>query len=143
MNDTAPSRDDRIMAALAHGSALILGIGIIAGVVIWVTQKDRSRYAAFQALQSVAYQVVGVFVQIVAWCCWTALYVLSFIPMLSADASAEPPAVFWIALALMVVPLALLGLWILGGLWGAVRTLQGRDFRYLVIGNQLERWLVA
>jgi uncharacterized Tic20 family protein len=143
MNDTAPSRDDRIMAALAHGSALILGIGIIAGVVIWVTQKDRSRYAAFQALQSVAYQVVGVFVQIVAWCCWTALYVLSFIPMLSADASAEPPAVFWIALALMAVPLALLGLWILGGLWGAVRTLQGRDFRYLVIGNQLERWLVA
>ena len=143
MNETSPSQDDRIMAALAHGSALVLGMGIIAGVVIWATQKDRSRYAAFQALQSVVYQLVGVFVQIVAWCCWTALYFLSFIPMLAADASAEPPAVFWIAMALMVVPFALLGLWILGGLWGAVRTLQGRDFRYLVIGDQLERWLTS
>jgi hypothetical protein len=31
-----------------------------------------------------------------------------------------------------------MGLWIIGGLWGAVRTLQGREFRYLVIGKQLE-----
>lgn len=142
MNEKIPSQDDRIMAALAHGSAIIFGMGIIAAVVLWATQKDRSRYVAFQALQALVYQVAGVLVQIIGWCCWTALYFLSFIPFFAAaESSGEPPLFFLVAMALMVVPFALMGLWIIGGLWGAVRTLQGRDFRYLVLGPQLERWL--
>jgi uncharacterized Tic20 family protein len=142
MNEETPTQDDRIMAALAHGSAIIFGMGIIAAVVLWATQKDRSRYVAFQALQALVYQVAGVIVQIISWCCWTALYFLSFIPLLAAaESSSEPPLFFLVSMALMVVPFALMGLWIIGGLWGAVRTLQGRDFRYLVIGSQLERWL--
>ncbi len=144
MNDRIPNQDERVMAALAHGSAILPGMGVVAAVIIWVTQKDTSRYVGFQALQALVYQMAGVLVQIVAWCCWTALYFLSFIPLIAAaEASAEPPAIFWISLALMVVPLVLMGLWIVGGLWGAVRALQGREFRYLVIGSQLERWLAS
>lgn len=142
MNQEIPTQDDRIMAALAHGSAIIFGMGIIAAVVLWATQKEKSRYVAFQALQALVYQIAGVIVQIAGWCCWTALYFLSFIPLVAAaESSSEPPLFFWVSMALMVVPFALMGLWIIGGLWGAVRTLQGRDFRYLVIGPQLERWL--
>jgi hypothetical protein len=39
------------------------------------------------------------------------------------------------------VPFVQMGIWILGGWWGAVRALQGKDFRYVVIGRYLERWL--
>ena len=144
MNDTQPNQEERIMAALAHSGALILGMGIIVGVLLWATQKDKSRYVAFQSLQAVVYQIVGIIVQMVTWCCWTALYFLSFIPLMSAaETSSEPPFIFFFSLFLMVVPLFLLGLWIVGGLWGAVRALQGKDFRYLVIGRQLERWLTT
>ena len=142
MSDTEPNREDRTMAALAHGSVALFGMGVIAAVAIWISQKEKSPYVAFQALQATVYQAVGVLVSMVSWCCWTGLYFLSFIPfMTAADLSGDPPAIFFLSMALMVVPLALMGLWILGGLWGAVRTLQGRDFRYLVIGPALERWL--
>jgi uncharacterized Tic20 family protein len=145
MNDNRPTQDDRVMAALAHGSAILFGMGAIAAVVIWATQKDKSRYVAFQALQALLYQIAGFFAYIVGMCCWLALYFASFIPLMAAanQASSEPPLFFFVSLALMVVPFALMGLWIVGGLWGAVRTLQGRNFHYLIIGNRLERWLAA
>ena len=72
------------------------------------------------------------------------LYFGSLIPLMAAaETSSEPPAFFFISLALMVVPFAFMGLWIIGGLWGGARALQGRDFRYLVLGDRLERWLAA
>lgn len=142
MSEAKLNQDERIMAAMAHGSAIIFGMGIIAAVVLWATQKEKSRYVAFQALQALVYQIAGVVVQIVSWCCWTALYFGSLIPLLAAaENSSDPPLFFWVSMGLMVVPFALMGLWIIGGLWGAVRALQGRDFRYAVIGTQLERWL--
>jgi len=55
---STPSQNDKIMAALAHISALLPLMGIIAPIVIWVTQKDKSEYVAFQALQAVAYQLL-------------------------------------------------------------------------------------
>ena len=37
----------RLLAALAHGSAVAQGIGILVGVLVYVTQRDKSRFAAF------------------------------------------------------------------------------------------------
>jgi uncharacterized protein len=142
---TAPTRDERITAALAHAS-ILLGIftsgfgGVITALVIWLIQKDKSRYVAFQALQSVVYQVATMLITLLGWCCWFALYMaLIFVP-LSANPGAydvNPPAGLWVGLFLMFVPFAVWGVFILYGLWAAVRTLDGRDFEYLIIG----RWL--
>jgi uncharacterized Tic20 family protein len=143
MSEAQTSQDERLMAALAHASVILFGMGAIGAIVIWATQKDRSRYVAFQALQAAIYQLAGVLVTAIGWCCWMALYFASFIPLMSVaeQEGSQAPAVFWIATFLMFVPLALMALWALGGLWGAVRALQGRDFRYLSIGTPLERWL--
>ncbi len=133
------SRDDQIMAALAHACALLLGMGVVGAIVIWATQKDKSRYVAFQALQAVVYQIAGIALTMLAWCCWMALYFASFIPLMSAaDQGGEPPVLFWFSLLLMFAPMAFMGLWVLGGLWGAVRCLGGHDFKYLIIGDWLE-----
>jgi uncharacterized Tic20 family protein len=52
-----PTQDERVMAALSHASALLPMMVIIAPIIIWVTQKEKSQYVAFQSLQAIAYQL--------------------------------------------------------------------------------------
>ena len=40
--------DERVMAALAHF------FGLIAALIVWVLNKDKSRFVRFQALQALA-----------------------------------------------------------------------------------------
>jgi len=147
MTELAPkttlNRDERLIAAVSHGLVLAFGLGMIGATVIWVLQKEKSRYAAFQALQAAAYQFIGFLAYMLCWICWGSLYGISFIPIIMNPQQYEnkPPAFFFVSLALMVIPLALAGLWVLYGLWAGVRTLQGREFRYLVIGPWLEHYL--
>lgn len=140
------SQDERTLAALAHGS-ILLGLftngvgGIVAALVIWAIQKDKSRYVALQALQSLVYQALTFVVTMLAWCCWGLLWTaMILVPIASAPGAYEqaPPAGMWIGLFLIVIPLGIWGLTILYGLWGAARCLGGRDFRYATIGRWLE-----
>jgi uncharacterized Tic20 family protein len=140
------SQDERVLAGLAHVS-ILLGLfsngvgGIIAALVIWLTQRERSAYVAAQALQALVYQAVTFVVIMLAWCCWGALWMLMlFAPLFTNPAAYETalPAGFWLGLLLMVAPLGLWGLTILYGLWGAARCFGGHDFRYVLIGNWVE-----
>jgi uncharacterized Tic20 family protein len=70
----SPTQDERVMAALSHGSALLPMLGIIAPIIIWVTQKEKSKYVAFQALQALAYQTIMIVAYFFAMGC----YILSF-----------------------------------------------------------------
>jgi uncharacterized Tic20 family protein len=144
-NETKPSTEERVMAAIAHCLVIVVyGLGAVGAVVIWLLQKEKSKYVAFQALQAAVYQLVGLLVQLIGWSCWGCLYGLSFIPMIANAEKykeAPPPIFFFISLGLMVLPLGLMGLWMLYGLWGALRAFQGRDFRYIVLGRMLERYL--
>jgi uncharacterized Tic20 family protein len=139
------TQDEKTLAGLAHGS-ILLGIftsgigGIVAALVIWATQKDKSPYVAFHALQALVYQAVTFIVTMLAWCCWGALYTaMIMVPLISnPDAyQSAPPAGLWLGLFLIVFPFGIWGLTILYGLWGAVRCFGGHDFRYAVIG----RWV--
>lgn len=140
------SQDEKTLAALAHGS-ILLGLftngvgGIVAALVIWAIQKDKSKYVALQALQSMVYQAITFVGIMLAWCCWGLLWTaMILIPLTASPGAYEqtPPAGMWIGLILIVVPLAIWGLSILYGLWGAARSLGGHDFRYAIIGRWLE-----
>jgi uncharacterized Tic20 family protein len=140
------TQDEKVLAGLAHGS-ILLGIftsgigGIVAALVIWLVQKEKSAYVAAQALQATVYQVVTFLLTMFAWCCWGALWMLMLLPPLFANPEAyeyAPPPGLWVGMFLMVVPFAIWGLTILYGLWGAIRCLGGHDFKYLIIGNWLE-----
>ncbi len=143
MEKNQPSQEERLTAALAHGSILLFGMGIVAAVVLWVTQKERSRYVAFQALQAVAYHIAGFAIFMASMACWLALYFVSLIPLIATPEESGGEALWFFLLAtiLMLAPFAQMGLWIVGGWWGAARALQGREFRYILIGRYLEGWL--
>ena len=137
------TQNERLLAALSHAS-IVLGLfsngvgGIVTALVIWVVQRNKSAYAAQQALQALVYQVATLLLNMLAWCCWGLLWmVLILVPLIANPGLYEttPPPGMWVGMALMVVPLAVGALTMLYGLWGAVRCLGGHDFRYAIIGN--------
>ncbi len=148
LNSMAPTQDERIMAGLSHISALLPLMGVIAPIVIWVTQKDKSKYVAFQSLQALAYQLV----MLGAWFVGMGCYMVSFfstfltIPFAPSTGSSQPSDLFF-GLAFLI-PFLVFGLIFLGGflfivyaIIGAIMAFQGRDFRYIVLGSRIERFL--
>jgi hypothetical protein len=139
---SAPTTEARLLAALAHGSIVIQGLGILIGVVVYVTQREKSRYAALQALQAAVYQFVCMIVIVGLWMVWGIFYAVSWIPLISQAQTmpdAPPPPLFWAGLGSMVIPFVIMIVVGLYGLWAAIRVWQGRDFRYILIGRWLER----
>ena len=108
MKQENKSTESRLLAALAHGSVVAQGIGILVGVVVYITQREKSRYAAFQGLQAAVFQLLNLIIIMGMWLIWGVFYGLSMIPLIQqADANpdAAPPAIFWISMISMVIPL--------------------------------------
>ena len=149
-NAFAPSSDpnERIMAALAQVTVLLPLIGVIAPIVIWVTQREKSKYVAFQALQAVLYQLLIVLWWVLGMGCYMVsifgMFALT-IPLASASSSSQAGL---LAMIPVLFPFGVMGLMILGflvfiiyGCVAAVLVFQGRNFRYLLIGNWLAKYL--
>lgn len=142
MDQENKSIENRLLAALAHSSVVTQGIGILVSVFIYITRRDKSRYTAFQALQAAVFQLISLIVHIGLWLVLGVFYGLSTIPLVQQAEKypdAAPPMIFWISLISMVIPLIYMILVGLYGLWGGIRTWQGKDFRYLLIGRWLEK----
>lgn len=147
-NSPNPNQDERVMAALAHVAAILPLMGVIAPIIIWVTQREKSRYVAFQALQAVAYQLS----MIVAWMIGMGCYFCSFFAMflsipLASSSGTTPPVNTLFSLG-FIIPFLVLGLIFLGvfafmvyGIVGAINAFQGKPFGYVFIGQRVERFM--
>jgi len=136
---TNPSNDERLMAAFSHAAVVVFGPGILIGVFIWLTQKEHAAYASKQGLQAAVYQLIGMILTMGLWFLWGIFYSLTWIPFVQNPELLDgpPPPIFWIGMISMVVPLIIMVAWTLYGLWGALQTYRGRDFRYALIGKLL------
>jgi len=123
--------DERTWAMLAHLSVLVnlftAFLGPIAALVIYLVYKDRSRYVAYQALQSFVFQLIG-------WVGGGALTVLAW------TVSGALVAVVGLGCLLMpcasiisLIPVATLVYGVIGG----IQCSQGQDFRYWLVGDWL------
>jgi uncharacterized Tic20 family protein len=130
--ETAPasmsSSDERTWALLANLSILlnlITGIlGPVVALVIYFIFKDRSRYVAYQSLQSFLFQLVF----------WAGAGVLAGILWglgLAASVILIGLCLLPLACLLSVVPLGAL----VYGVIGAVETSQGKPFDYWLVGQ--------
>ncbi|MDO8670624.1 MAG: DUF4870 domain-containing protein [Dehalococcoidia bacterium] len=119
------TQDERTMAMLAHGSAIlnvITGIGGIAvALVIYLTQKEKSPWVAFQALQSLIFQTV------VSVVLWIAVFISVLLMSILIGCITLP-----ITLLLAVGAIAY-------SLYGAIQVYQGSEFRYVFVGDWLSQ----
>jgi len=153
--ETGPTRNERIWAAAAHASVLLTfvlgvttgGLAVIVGalvpLIIWLAFRDRSRFVAFHAIQASVFQlasvvawvgllIVGTAILIPAWIVTILLSLiligLLLLPLVLVLTIALPAA-------LVVMPLAVL----VYGLYGALEVYGGRDFRYWLVADWIEK----
>lgn len=134
------------MAGLAHISAFLPTVGILAPVIIWATQKDKSRYVYGQALQAIAYHISMILFFFLGMACYMATFVAGFVavPLSALSTSSDSP----FFLAGFFAPFLVMGLLMLGwaifivyAVIAAILTFQGKDFRYIIIGRMVERFM--
>ncbi len=135
------SQDERIIAALAHISILLPMIGVIAPIVIWVTQKERSRFVAFQALQAIAFQLLLILIWFGGMACYMgSIFLTIFSFGILNSSSGGPGLAFFLPFALFLGMFVFLGVFVIYGIIAAILTFQGKDFRYALIGRWVERY---
>jgi len=128
--------DERTWAMLAHLSILlnlITGVlGPVAALIIYLVYKDRSRYVAYQALQSFLYQLIvliggGVLVGI----SWAISGILAVILI----GCLCMPFALLLTLAVVAAPIY--------SLIGAIQCNSGQDFKYWLIGDWVRSTLTG
>jgi len=139
-----PSTEERIWAVLSHLSALAFGMGILLPVIGWSEQRRKSKYATFQSLQALGYQSLGYTVWILVTL--AIVMVQSFFMLRELIAAAGSGTNFEALTGVAMgghfaVTLALIGLYAVLPIIGAITCALGRDFRYPLIGNRLARYL--
>ncbi len=109
----AVSKDERNLAMLAHLSAfagLIFPAGgnVIAPLIIWLTQREKSTFVADQSLEALNFNLTVFLAQIA--CC--VLFIV------------------WIGIPFAVL---LFTVWLVGTILGAVRAAEGQYYRHRFI----------
>jgi uncharacterized protein len=126
--------EERTWAMLAHMSVLlnlVTGfLGPVAALVVYLIFQNRSRYVAYQALQSFVFQLIF-------WAGGGAL--LGLMWAATGFLSAVIVGILLIPIACLLTPLfALMPIIALFyGFWGGIETSQGKDFRYWLVGDWL------
>jgi uncharacterized Tic20 family protein len=131
------TQEERLLAGLAHASVVTGAIAPVVGLLIYFNQKEKSSYVAGQALQAVFYQLSGLIVITLVWLLWGIFYALSFFPLIMNPEQYQdaPPPIFWVGLASIILPFAVMGIWALYGLYGSLRTWLDQDFHYILVNR--------
>ena len=133
------SHDERTWAALAHACTLlnsVIGLGgLIGAAAIWFVKKEESDWVAFHGLQSLAFQVTQLLVTlVVVGGTWILGFAFSFLTLGFGTLIAVPFMflTFFLGIAVMIGGLVY-------SLYGAYQVYEGREFRYLWLGD----WITA
>lgn len=135
-------REDRWVTAMGHFSVIIALWGLVVPLLTFFTQRKRSAFLRFQSLQTLVYQGLGTLGLFVAS---MVLGLGGFVFGLLVAANPLLDSVFIIIAALLFMIVTLLFLLLLPlyhilGQWAGLRTLQGHNYRYPLVGRLAARW---
>lgn len=139
----SPSQDDKVVGALAHAAAILPMWGIVVPALIWVTQREKSDYIRQQASQALAWQIAQLSLMFGGFILYAISFFLLFgsVFFLNDVPTDAPPPGFFLPFCVMGFIFLTMGITILVGLYAAVRTLQGHDYTYPIIGQRVRAYL--
>jgi uncharacterized Tic20 family protein len=143
----APTSDESLLAAISHF------FGLLVALIVWATQKDKSHYVRFQAIQAMAFDLlITVAVFLIVGCMMVFIFGvlalgISDIAVFGnqGNPTAEP---FRTLIALMaavpiLIPCIIIpftGIIFVARLIATIQTFQGKDFHYPWLGSMVERY---
>lgn len=139
-----PTSDERMMGALAHF------FGLIGALIIYVMQKDKSRFVRFQATQALAFDLLTMLVMFVLFfCVFGVMFVGMFGTMFAGFGSAGQPGDFsWLMILPALFPFGMFGcifpfmiMLFLIRIVVTISVLNGNNFRYPWLGARVESFL--
>lgn len=141
-----PRSDEKTLAAVTHGAVIIPTWGLVAVVVIWATQKDKSWYVHVHAVQAIAWQLAAVVVNMVVG---IVMGMSVFASMGSAmfgtatgtgPGGGPPPFQFFVTMLLSYAGFfCAYGVMLLFGLYACYQAAVGRMYHYPLIGEYAAR----
>lgn len=127
-NQPLSPSDERTWSMLSHLSVLlnlVTGfLGPVGALVIYLVFRDRSRRVAYHALQSMVFQLV-------AWIGGGILATVLWIVAGALTAICIGVILYPLAIAASLIPIGALVYGIIGG----IKTSQGEDFKYWLVGD--------
>jgi len=145
-----PTSDDTLLAAISHF------FGLLVAFIVWITQKDRSRFLRFQSVQAMAFDlIVGVVILLLAgiFACVIfgalALMVGVIASLASQGNPSAEPAVILVALLvatplfipIIFIPIAIIVL--IFRIIATIQTFQGKNYHYPRLGKWVEMRLTG
>ncbi len=137
-----PSSDEKIMAGLANGAVILPMWGLIVAVLIWLLQREKSEFVRQQGMQAIAWQGAQIAVMFGGIILYMGSFFLMMGGMFMVDPTgAEPPFFFFFPFLMMGCLFLFQFVFIIVGIWGGVRSFQGNDFSYPLIGTRVRGYL--
>jgi uncharacterized Tic20 family protein len=130
--------DDKLLSMLSHLAILIPNIGILAPIVIWFTQKDKSKFVRYNAIQAIFFQLLFFLLLMLSIFIGIILMAVSLI-LTNATSGGEPGTFFWVSMVIVNFYFPLWFFFSIYAIVAAVKSYKGKIFRYLVIGKIIEK----
>ncbi len=137
--------NERLLAALAHGSVILSFFGALVPALIWSFQRRKSPYVAFHALQAAGYQMFVFWVGMAAYLVF--FIVIFFLIILFSGATVDqggspsPTMMLGMQASMYALLFGFMGIYFLIGIIGAVLCMMDKDFKYPILGKRLEKYL--
>jgi len=144
----APTSDERILAAISHF------FGFLVALIVWATQKDKSRFVRFQSIQAMAFDLmITVIIFLTIGCMMVMIFGgvalgVGGIALTTSqnNPAAEPAGVFIVLMSAVPILIPciifpLMAIIFVARLVATIQTFQGKDFHYPWLGALVERSL--
>jgi uncharacterized membrane protein len=142
------SSDESLLAAASHF------FGFLAALVIWIVHKEKSRFVRFQATQAMAF---GLFESAILFLVGSSTVMASLIVLVigigdiaifgsqnnpTSDVARSLVALMGVVpLLLACVVLPIIGFLFIARIIATIRTFQGKNFHYPLLGDLIEQQL--